>query len=185
MAKWGNVDYKQLQRFQKQMEQMQKKELDKFCEEAAKELAARLLGKVIRRTPVGEYNQAVNFTTKDGKEVSFNQKSSKIGGVLRRGWTTKTEREAELSAAFGRGSNTREYINSLKIVREGNDFVIEIINPVHYASYVEFGHRSANHEKWIEGKFMLTISEREVDSIAPVVLEQKLLLHLKECMNVK
>ncbi|MCP3318284.1 HK97 gp10 family phage protein, partial [Clostridioides difficile] len=34
------------------MEKFTKIDLDKFCKDAARELAARLLGKVIRRTPV-------------------------------------------------------------------------------------------------------------------------------------
>ena len=64
MAKWGKCDYRELQRLQKKLEKMQKAQIDKFCEEMAKELAARLLAKVIRRTPVGENQyeiRKVNF----------------------------------------------------------------------------------------------------------------------------
>ena len=52
--------------------------------------------------------------------------------------------------------------------------MIEIVNPVEYASYVEFGHRTANHEGWVRGRFMLTISEGEIQDIAPQVLEAKI-----------
>ena len=51
--------------------------------------------------------------------------------------------------------------------------VIEIINPVEYASYVEYGHRTRNHTGWVPGKFMMTISVQEIQSIAPDVLENK------------
>lgn len=69
MARWGKINFRELQKLQKRMEKLEKADLEKFCEEAAKELAARLLAKVIKRTPVGQY--------KDGK----------VGGTLRRGWT--------------------------------------------------------------------------------------------------
>ena len=52
--------------------------------------------------------------------------------------------------------------------------MIEIVNPVEYASYVEFGHRTVNHEGWVQGRFMLTISEGEIQDIAPQVLEAKI-----------
>lgn len=59
---------------------------------------------------------------------------------------------------------------------------IEIVNPVKYASYVEYGHRTANHKGWVQGRFMLTISEQEIQNIAPNVLEAKLSKFLKGVM---
>ena len=61
--------------------------------------------------------------------------------------------------------------------------VIEIINPVEYASYVEYGHRTRNHKGWVEGKFMLTVSEDEIRRSAPRILEKKLEKYLKECFK--
>ena len=130
-------------------------QMDKFFESCAKELAARLLAKVIKRTPVGQY------PVETGKK----------GGTLRRGWTG--EQRANASA----------YANSLKVNKVGTDYVIEIINPVEYASYVEYGHRTRNHKGWVEGKFMLTISENEIRSSAPRILEKKLKNYLKGCFK--
>lgn len=48
------------------------------------------------------------------------------------------------------------------------------MNPVEYASYVEYGHRTANHKGWVKGRFMMTISEQELEKIAPKVLENKI-----------
>ena len=48
------------------------------------------------------------------------------------------------------------------------------MNPVEYASYVEYGHRTSNHKRWVPGKFMMTISENEIKKIAPQLLEKKL-----------
>lgn len=56
----------------------------------------------------------------------------------------------------------------------GDTYVIEIVNPVEYASYVEYGHRTANHKGWVKGQFMMTISEQELEKIAPKVLERKI-----------
>ena len=61
--------------------------------------------------------------------------------------------------------------------------MIEIVNPVEYASYVEFGHRTADHEGWVQGRFMLTISEQEIQEIAPNVLETKIKKYLAGCMK--
>ena len=71
MARWGRVDIAQLKRMQKKMERLERAGFDTFCEDAAKEIAARMLSKVIKRTPVGVYD--------DGR----------TGGTLRRGWKIK------------------------------------------------------------------------------------------------
>lgn len=120
--------------------------IDEFIEDCAKELAARLLAKVIRRTPVGKYPH----------------NSGKKGGTLRRGWTGNAN------------SNAASYASSLAINKNGNSYVIEIINPVNYASYVEFGHRKRGGKGWKEGVFMLTISEEEINASAPSILENKI-----------
>lgn len=60
--------------------------------------------------------------------------------------------------------------------------MIEIMNPIEYASYVEYGHRTRDHKDWVPGRFMLTISEQEIQAIAPKVLEQKIKKYLMGCM---
>jgi len=159
MAKWGKVDYEQFIRLQKKLQQLEKIDRDQFCRDVAKELAARLLAKVIKRTPVGQYPP----------------ESGIMGGTLRRGWTAVTEEEAMSGA-----ENVGIYVNSLQVTKTGNVYEIEIINPVHYASYVEYGHRTRNHKGWVEGRFMLTISEKELNQQAPKIIERKLEQLLEE-----
>lgn len=161
MAKWGKTDFKQLKQFQKKLEKLTKVEYNEFCEDAAKELAARLLAKVIKRTPVGQYT--------DGT----------VGGTLRRGWTSKSHREAELSSTLSGGSGAKKFADSMTVNKVGNTYQIEVINPVEYAAYVEFGHRTANHKGWVQGRFMMTISASEVEAAAPKIIERKLLKFLK------
>ena len=172
MATNGTVDIKGLENFIKKVEQtLGANQIDSFIESCAKELAARLLAKVIKRTPVGEYDKPVNFTTKDGKTVSFTPRTGKKGGTLRRGWTGEKNQGATA------------YAQSLKVKHSGNYYRIEIINPVEYAPYVEYGHRTRDGEGWVEGKFMLTISEQELQNDAPRVLENKLKKKLGECFR--
>ncbi|MFR0880852.1 MAG: HK97 gp10 family phage protein [Oscillospiraceae bacterium] len=142
MSKMGKFKASDLQKFQKQLSQLQES-TETFVELCAKELAARLLRKVIERTPVGHYSE----------------KSGKKGGTLKRGWTVS------------------------EIRQQGKLYTVDVANIVEYASYVEFGHRTPNHQGWVPGRFMLTISEEELQQIAPKVLESKIRKILKEYMK--
>ena len=154
MAKGGKIDIRGLEQFKEKIEkQLSDEQINEFIESCAKELAARLLAKVIKRTPVGEYPAS----------------SGKKGGTLRRGWTA------------GKNSGASGYVDSLKVHHFGDTYVIEIVNPVEYASYVEFGHRTRGGKGWVEGKFMLTIPEQEIERNAPKILENKLKKKLGEC----
>ena len=148
MGKMGKFDCKELKAFQEKLKKLQ--DPDAFVEACAKELAARLLRMVIKRTPVGQYSK----------------ESGKKGGTLRRGWTSQKKGSAAA------------YADSLTVHHYGDTYVIEIVNPVEYASYVEFGHRTPNHKGWVKGRFMMTISEQELQKIAPKVLEAKVMKHL-------
>ena len=175
MGRMGNMDIRGLQRFQRQLQQLQNP--DVFVESCAKELAARLLRMVVKRTPVGDYSKEVEVVAKrDSKKHkkgdTYKKKvnpSGKTGGTLRRGWTGN--QRAATYAAY------------VPVHHFGNTYVVEIINPVEYASYVEYGHRTANHKGWVRGHFMMTISEQELEKIAPKVLENKIKDYLKDCFK--
>lgn len=145
MAKWGKCDFKQLIRLQEKLQQLDINQIQEICTSLTNELAARLLRKVIKRTPVGQYHSG----------------SGKTGGTLRRGWTIGT------------------------INKAGNVYEVEIINPTMYASYVEFGHRTRDHKGWVKGRFMMTISEKELDVQAPKIIEKRIMEYLEWCFNGK
>ena len=153
MGRMGNFNIDGLKKFRDELNKLQ--DPDKFVEACAKELAARLLRMVVKRTPVGEYSKS----------------SGKKGGTLRRGWTGEKR------------SSAQNYADSLTVHHFGDTYVIEIVNPVEYASYVEYGHRTANHKGWVKGKFMMTISEQELEKIAPKVLENKIKKYLGGCLK--
>lgn len=142
MGRMGKFNCRGMEEFKKQLEQLQKTQ-NEFVELCAKELAARLLRLVVKKTPVGIYRES----------------TGKMGGTLRRGWTSGA------------------------ITKEGGVYTIEIINPTEYASYVEYGHRTANHKGWVKGRFMMKISEQELEKIAPKVLENKIKKYLEGCIK--
>lgn len=152
MGKNGGCNYKELEELKKKL---QAADLNSFMESCTKEIAARLLARVIKRTPVG------NYPSNSGKK----------GGTLRRGWTA------------GKSSSASTFAESLKVQHIGNNYIIEIINPTEYASYVEYGHRTRNHSGWVKGKFMLTISEDEINRAAPKILEKKIKKKLEEILK--
>lgn len=138
-----SANYKQLADFTKKIEKLNEQQKEEFFEACCKELAARLLAKVIKRTPVDS-------------------------GELRRGWTG------------GENQKATEYVDSLEIKKTGEKYEINIINPVEWASYIEYGHRTANHKGWVPGKFMLTISETELNSMSDAILQKKLNKFMKD-----
>lgn len=121
------------------------KGVDDFIVSLSKELAARLLAKVIKRTPVGKYKKG----------------SGKVGGTLRRGWTA--------------GKKRTDFIEGMEVTKTGEIYEIVIKNLVEYSSYVEFGHRTRNHKGWVPGRFMLTISEQELEGDLERIIQNKLM----------
>ena len=160
-------DYRQVKQFRDNLEQIDR-EKDEFLQSCAKDLAARLLALVIRRTP-------------------------KDTGALKRGWTTQRAG----SGAEGLKSNSgRQFAETIKVHHFGDTYVVEIINPVEYASYVEYGHRQQPgryvpalgvrlKKGWVKGKWMMTVSEKEIQAAAPQILEKKLEKWLRGCLNGK
>lgn len=132
----------------------EKLDADALCRECSRALAARLLALVIPVTPVGAYPK----------------RSGKKGGTLRRGWGATGSKDAVA------------YANSLQVSHSGDTYMIEIVNPVEYASYVEFGHRTVGGG-WVEGRYMLTVSEEKLKRVAPSVLEKMLYQKLKEACD--
>ena len=135
------VQFDGLKEFQKIIEEMEKGK-EQLMIDTIKELAARLLRKVIKRTPSDT-------------------------GNLRRNWTVSDVR------------------------KNGGNYEIEVSNSTEYASYVEFGHRQTPgrfvpaigkrlKKSWVKGKFMLTISENELQKQAPAVIQKKITEWLKK-----
>lgn len=169
MGKIGKFDFSELTTMQKELERLDQ-DSDAFLQACARELAARLLRLVVKRTPIGDYSGA-SYTCASGKNHKGHKVPGKVGGTLRRGWTGQ------------KNGSAKGYADSLTVNHFGDTYVIEIVNPVEYASYVEYGHRTANHKGWVRGHFMMTISEQELQSIAPQILEKKIKKYFGDIMK--
>ncbi len=154
MAGMGRFQARDLKKLRDELQKLENN-TNEFMESCARELAARLLRLVVNRTPVGQYSAG----------------SGKKGGTLSCGWTG------------GNRSSAEDYAESIPVHHFSDTYVMEIVNPVAYASYVEYGHRTANHKGWVKGRFMMTISEQELKRIAPKVLENKVRKYLGGCMR--
>lgn len=139
MGKFGRVDIRGMKQFQKELKKLQDR--DAFMEACAKELAARLLSMVVKRTPVGDYSKEVKVVAKrnskyhkKGDVYTKRVKSKeKTGGTLRRGWISETQEEAQKGKTAISQEEILEYANGLKVSRFGKTYKIEIVNPVEYA----------------------------------------------------
>lgn len=161
---------------------------DAFYQDTVKELAARLLAKVIKRTPVG-------VAPSDLPESIYKEYwSGYAGGTLRRGWTAKTE--AEAMNGSGQGVSVPAFLAGVNVLHEGSAYHIVILNPVRYASYVEYGHRQKPgryvpalgkqlKNNFVKGQYMLTLSERELQSQAPEIIQGRLEAFLREVFDAE
>lgn len=179
MGKGGSFNFREVRNLQKQIEAIEKGK-EEFCRDCANELAQRMLAMVMRRTPVGhapkiDGTKTVKVKGSSGKSHTFLSAQAAawygyVGGNLRRNWTTG------------------------EIRKKGGTFEVEVFNPTEYASYVEYGHRQESgryvpaigkklKRAWVPGKFMMTISEKEVKSLAPKRLEERLQEYLRRCLD--
>lgn len=141
MGKMGGFSLEGMKQLKKQMEKLQEQEANAFIEACAKELAARLLTELIRRTPVGDYSKEIEVTAK--RDSKYHKRgdtytkrvnpSGKMGGTLRRGWTSRTQEEAESGKGRPTVQDVKAFVDSIEIQHQGNMLVIEIKNPVTYA----------------------------------------------------
>lgn len=130
----NNINFDEILKLQQQMKDLEEN-IDELKEDCCKEVASRLLTKVIKNTPVGQY-------------------AYKLGGTLRRGWTSQKE--------------------NINITKLGDTHQFNLENSVEYASYVEFGHRTRNLKGWVKGQYFLTTAEKEIEEIAPKLIEKKI-----------
>ena len=185
MAKrWCKADFRELKALEQRIEKLEKADFDKLCRDTANQLAEMLLAKVKKRTPVGvvpkdlydNKKTTVTATGASGKKRKF---LSREAAIYQQYWAGYT------------GGTLRDAWTILPIEQRGSEYVVTIINPTEYASYVEYGHRQTPGRyvpalgkslkaNWVKGRFMLTISIQEVEKALPGVLERNLYELLKE-----
>lgn len=71
-----------------------------------------------------------------------------------------------------------------RVERRGTTYVVEIYNNTDYASFVEYGHRTGKDlTKWVEGRFMMTVSMQEIERELPRYLEKRVTQLLNDIMR--
>ena len=163
-----NCDFSELIELSKRLQNLNN-DMESIMIDLTIEISLRLLRKIRKRTPVGDYSKIVEYTakidSKHHKKGDVYKKrvnpSGRHGGTLRRSWEI-----GELA-----------YHNGV--------YSVEIINNVKYAPYVEYGHRTRNHKGWVPGKYMMTISEKEIGDQLDKIVRRKLELLIKEALNGK
>ena len=158
--RWGKADFRELKELEQRISKLEQVDFDRFCRETANELAGRILTQAKKRTIAGV---VPDYATEEAKQQYW---AGYTGGTLRDAWTV------------------------LPLEKQGNNYVITIVNNMEYASYVEYGHRQTPgryvpqiglqlKKSWVPGRFMITVPMRDLEAKLPALLEQKLYTLLK------
>ena len=179
MAKWGKFEFGDFKKMADSFQEtLNERVIDQFIRDFLLEMAYRAERKIKKRTPVGKSTYRIK-TDENGEKIRFKKGKRKgefkkeiahTGGHLRRNWHVG------------------------KVEKRGNAYVVEIFNNTEYASYVEFGHRQEVgryvpaigkrlKEPWVEGRFMMTISMKEIERELPRYLEKRQMQLLEQIMN--
>ena len=75
--------------------------------------------------------------------------------------------------------NLRKAWRITDVKKDGDTYQVTLYNNADYADYVEFGHRTIDHKNWVPGKFMLTISERQIEAVIESIVDR----HLEEAFS--
>ena len=175
-----------LEVMKKNLENIQKNQAE-IMASLVKSLGALLLRKVIFRTPVGDYENDFQTYKRDNKKKGIKAgdiKYDKNGNAKRKGYKSVTSKNVTYIYRR-RGGNLRRNWTIGQVFKNSNLYSVEVINPTHYASYVEYGHRQTPgrfvpvlgkklKRAWVPGRFMLTISENEIKENMDAILEKKL-----------
>lgn len=169
-----SVDVRELQAFRDRLVNSDE-ERAIACEKAAKDAAKFLIDHCVMRTPV---YAPVNI---NGKTYHASDGGGmRTGGALRKAWIDDNR--------------------SLVVYKFGNNYMITVKNNNYYASYVEKGHSQTvgklfpvfvdgnleyrKHKKgWIKGKYFLKISEEELRSALPGIVERRISAYLRRVID--
>ena len=174
------IDLKGFEELSKDLEKING-EIQWFIVELANEIAARLLRKVIKRTPVGIYGKQIPVTKKIYRYEVIQGETTRNGKPKKRRIDTGRTKTVMESTSSKTGGTLRRGWDIGSVIKSGKTYSVEIFNSVEYASYVEFGHRTRNHKGWVPGQYILTISEEEMKNDLERIIQNK----LKEKFGIK
>ena len=179
-----------LKQLQKNVEDL-KRNQEQIMTMLTDKIAALLLRKVIFRTPVGNYDNDFDVYKRDNKKKGIKAgdiKKDKKGNLKRKSYKSITyaKNGVERTNIYRRtGGTLRKGWTVSQVIKNGSTYSVEVINTVPYASYVEYGHRQTAgrfsptlgkklKKTWVNGRFMLTISENEINDNLNEILSKQL-----------
>ena len=92
-------------------------------------------------------------------------------------------RKVRINTNVVTGTLRNNWTIEANVRKVGNQYEIEVINPTEYAMYYEYGHRTANHQGWVNGRFTMTIAADQIERQAPAIIERELTKMLKEAFD--
>lgn len=106
----------------------------------------------------------------------------------------ETDKKTGKRKNIAQGGTLRRMWRVESVTRRGDVYATCVINPVQYASYVEYGHRQQPGRyvpaigkrlvrSWVEGKHMMTLSAEEIQSRGDEYVRQRFYLFLKQVMK--
>ena len=182
MAKFGSVDYKQLQEFSNAFaEAVGEVKYGQVLDDAMREVGRRHLRRLIKNTPHGHYPRKTVFVTRRGGDGAMFTYAihPKRGGTLKKGWLGKRSLTGVPSRAEIDGKAA-----TIKIVKKGKTRSMTFCNAVEYASWVEYGHRLCHppgaQYGWIPARHFVHNSEAVTQAEIPDILERHMRKALKK-----
>ena len=79
------------------------------------------------------------------------------------------------------GNLRRNWSGSGRQIKNG--YQETVFNQTEYAAYVEFGHGKPKNKGWVDGKYMLTKSEKEISDIYQKIAEKQVNKALERLLN--
>lgn len=157
-------DAEEIKEFQRTLRELGV-DIHPFFQDCTNVLSGELYKRAVKKTPIRKdsypRSRTANTkprspsTTREGETKERAKRGSREGlqskGTLRRGWERKKETES-------------------------GKYKIIIRNNVAYADYVENGHRVRKREGygWVEPRHMMKDAQKEVEEIAPQVVQSRL-----------
>lgn len=194
MARMGKVDFSELKALVERVEKLGA-DMDTVCREVSEEVAAALLRKVRKRTPVGVKPRLAAKDENDRKALGGvdTKRTYKVKGASGKSRSFLTREGAILAQYWNgyTGGTLRKAWTVEPVKKVGNCYLVTVVNNEEYASYVEYGHRQRPGRyvpalgkqlkvSFVPGKYMLRLSVNEVEKALPKALERSVEKKLKE-----
>lgn len=161
VAGWGHCEFGQLEELNRRLEQALNVDADVFFRTAAKDLAARLHNKVVKRTPV-------------------------VYGTMRNAWAIMLvgQRGEHYTIALINNLVYASYVEYGHWQTPGR-FIPGYWQAERFVYDPNAQGGMVLKKHWVKGRFMLTISSQELEQQMPAILEAKLYDFIKRCFDAE